>query len=79
MESPKEVSSERKFLHDIASPLTVMRLTLERVIHLAKTDPAALKESNVLQRLEKVMFNLKRIEEAHADRRAEIYVEETKT
>jgi len=78
MDGPKEISPERKFLHDIAGPLTVMRLTLDRVIHAAKEDPQSLGEEDMVLRLEKVMASLKIIEDHHAQRRAEIYMEETR-
>ncbi len=77
MDSPKKVSPERKFLHDMATPLAVIRLTLDRVIQMAKGDSKSIQEGDVLLRLEKVMASLKSIEDLHAFRRAEIYVEET--
>ncbi len=64
------MSQERKFLHDIATPITIIKLTLRKVIDEMGKGNADLAQH--MDRLAKVEKAVDRLEELHASHKLEI-------
>jgi hypothetical protein len=61
---------DRSFLHDIAGPIFTVKASLQRAIkELATGDLEAEKVKRTLERLEKALENIKKIENLHAEQK----------
>lgn len=63
---------DRKFLHDMASPITIMRLSLTRLQGLIKDNPAISTSSKELEYIQRTLSALQGIEDLHADFKSKI-------
>jgi ribosome assembly protein YihI (activator of Der GTPase) len=70
----EDIPPERKFLHDLATPLVIIGQMTKRVkeeITQIKADPSNLSGlEKTLERLEKILTAVKRIEDLHADHKS---------
>ncbi len=67
----EDIPPERKFLHDLATPLTVAKGAIKKIqSEFTKTDGTELDRELCITRLNKTMESLKKIEDLHADFRA---------
>lgn len=64
---------ERKFLHDLATPMTVMRSMIKKSIADLSAEGAPADVSKLAARLAQALKSLEDVERLHADRKAEIF------
>jgi hypothetical protein len=69
----EDVSSERKFLHDIATPITIASLLVQRLIKDRESEESQFSPQQTLEWLHKALAALKSLETMHADRKQEIH------
>jgi hypothetical protein len=65
---------QRKFLHDMATPLTVLKTILKRIekdFQTKEANPELTKSS--MERLQKAIESVQKIENMHADNKAQIF------
>jgi hypothetical protein len=73
-----KLNSERKFLHDLASPLTIAKAHIKKVLLELQDLPPDEHQRMALERSQKVLDTLLMLEDLHASRRLEIHQLETK-
>jgi len=68
----KELSPERTFLHELATPLAVIRVLTKRQIAELKNPATAQDREKQLERLQKILLALEKIEILHANHKDQI-------
>lgn len=64
------ISKERKFLHDIATPISIVKLTVKKVIN--NLEAGAIDPQKDMERLQKISAAIQTLEEMHAAHKIEI-------
>ncbi len=65
-----DISKERKFLHDIATPITVMKGSVNRVLKSFRENKTDAEKELCIDRLERAMKAIENLENLHADHKA---------
>ena len=63
---------DRTFLHDLASPLSILRLNLRRVIAVAENKSEPLPPEKQARLLQQMMEAIKKMEALHADHKERV-------
>jgi len=69
----ENISKERKFLHDIATPISIASLLLQRMIKDRESGEMKFTPEQTLEWLQKSLAALKSMEAMHAERKQEIF------
>ncbi len=67
-ERQDELSEDRKFLHDLATPLSVIRLTMRRLLKSDDSQREAL--------FAKILESLEKVEKLHAEQKERLHKRE---
>lgn len=67
-----EISKERKFLHDIATPIAGLKLTINRIYKSMHTGEPKMSNEQIVDRLGKCSEMIKQLEDLHADFKTKI-------
>ncbi len=70
--SEKKVSESRKFLHDISTPVAVVKLTLHRVLKSLHGDGPALSHEQMTSRLKVASDEIEKLEHRMASEKERI-------
>jgi len=68
----ENVSQERVFLHDLATPITAIRLLVKRQISELEDPSIEPNREKQLERLKKVLLAVEQLELLHADHKAKL-------
>lgn len=63
----------RAFLHDLATPITFLRLQIKRLIKTADGKAPALSHEDYEMHLKKMLNSIEKMENLHADQKAKIH------
>lgn len=67
---------DRKFLHDLATPMTIVRTILKKTLSEIEGRSENISKEVQIARLQKAISALEKMEELHADQKAEITLRE---
>lgn len=67
MENKSDPADEKKFLHDLATPMTIIRLQTKRLLKMNSEKPHQEVETKLL---EKILEALEKMEELHANHKS---------
>lgn len=67
-----QISSERKFLHDIANPIAILKLALTKIDQSYEKESAHLTPEQSREWIKKCLQSVGQLEKLHADHKASI-------
>lgn len=70
MDSKYELSGELRFLHDIATPISILRLHSKRLLKMCLEREGSQLEQKLL---EQIMTTIQSMETIHSNRKVELY------